>query len=447
MLRAPAGFCYNTPMDNRNPPAELISIIKRRGGPGIITSFLHQGGPLKTSLSRILSPLTLTLILAWPAPARAGLVPQQPGTKPPVIDLAAVLAKVEKLTGLAHTRDIPMKTMTRDDVRAYLIRQMEEEMPAGLLEEEERLYRTLGLLPAGLDLKAFLLDLYTEQAGGFYDPKTGYYVLAGWLDPVMQEPVMAHELIHALQDQVVPMTPMLERIKRDDDLSSAVMAVAEGSATLGMIACALGIPVDQLAKSESLDGFIKQMTTQSGEGMPVFQRAPRFLKESLLFPYLQGTRFATALTIRRGFPAFLDYLRQFPPGTVAICQPEKYLDGKLVVEEVALTVATEICPQPRERSGGYFLLEQFLKEGLDPAKASALLAGYTGDRLVTASVKSPASPVWWKIQWEKPGDMIRFRDALAGWQKPGGTPVIRIEEAEGRTILLRIGPPTQERKE
>src|SRR5437879_12433021 len=41
----------------------------------------------------------------------------------------------------------------------------------------------------------------SEQIAGLYDPKSGEFFIADWINPAEQRVVMAHELTHALQDQ------------------------------------------------------------------------------------------------------------------------------------------------------------------------------------------------------------------------------------------------------
>ena len=48
-----------------------------------------------------------------------------------------------------------------------------------------------------------MLQLLTEQIAGFYDDKTKTVNLLNWVDADEQEPVLAHELTHAVQDQKV----------------------------------------------------------------------------------------------------------------------------------------------------------------------------------------------------------------------------------------------------
>src|SRR5262249_57865081 len=68
-------------------------------------------------------------------------------------------------------------------------------------EAERKAMVQWGLLAPEFRLKEFVLDLLTEQAAGYYDPKQQTFFIADWLPQLAQKPVMAHELVHALQDQ------------------------------------------------------------------------------------------------------------------------------------------------------------------------------------------------------------------------------------------------------
>ena len=67
-------------------------------------------------------------------------------------------------------------------------------------------YRLLGLLPDTLDLRAFLLDLLTEQVAGYYDPKTKVLYVVDDASAEMRDITITHELMHALQDQHTDLT-------------------------------------------------------------------------------------------------------------------------------------------------------------------------------------------------------------------------------------------------
>ena len=76
-----------------------------------------------------------------------------------------------------------------------------------------------------------MLDLYTEQIVGFYDPATKMLYVVDGAKPDQLGFVIEHELVHALQDQYTNLDSLLH-IKGDDDRVLAAQSVMEGQATL-----------------------------------------------------------------------------------------------------------------------------------------------------------------------------------------------------------------------
>src|SRR5688572_7534481 len=139
------------------------------------------------------------------------------------------IPQIEKATGLRFKSPPKLEVRTKAQVREYLLGKFDEQQPAQELAGEEAVYKTLGLIPQSLDLRKFLLDLYTEQIVGFYDPaKKVLYVVEGAPREIARITV-AHELIHALQDQYINLDS-LQRSTGDADRTLAAQAVVEGQA-------------------------------------------------------------------------------------------------------------------------------------------------------------------------------------------------------------------------
>jgi hypothetical protein len=100
-----------------------------------------------------------------------GTPPARPGDG----DLARLVDSlrpvVERVVGLRFTGPTRSDLKSRDEVRAFLIRRLELDFPRAREEGVAAVYRLLGLIPDTLDLRALLLDLYTKQVAGFYDPE------------------------------------------------------------------------------------------------------------------------------------------------------------------------------------------------------------------------------------------------------------------------------------
>src|SRR5207253_396531 len=70
---------------------------------------------------------------------------------------------VERAAGLRF-KTAPRSAMrTREQVRAYLLGKLDDELPPARMRGMETAYRLFGMLPDTLSLRALLLELYTEQ--------------------------------------------------------------------------------------------------------------------------------------------------------------------------------------------------------------------------------------------------------------------------------------------
>ena len=113
-----------------------------------------------------------------------------------------ILAFDSKETGLPIKHEVKRKLTSRDEVVDYLTKHLNDE-DTQRLRRSELVLKKFGLLPRDFNLETFLVALLREEVAGYYDPKTKTVNLLDWVPMEEQEPVMAHELTHALQDQGV----------------------------------------------------------------------------------------------------------------------------------------------------------------------------------------------------------------------------------------------------
>src|SRR5207245_7722678 len=111
-----------------------------------------------------------------------------------------ILAFDSKQTGLAIRKNVKRKLTSREEVVSYLTKHMNDQ-DTQRLRRSELVLKKFGLLPRDFNLEKLLVDLLREQVAGYYDPKTKTVNLLNWVPLEEQEPVLAHELTHALQDQ------------------------------------------------------------------------------------------------------------------------------------------------------------------------------------------------------------------------------------------------------
>jgi hypothetical protein len=197
-------------------------------------------------------------------------------------------APVERATGLKFKERPRVAVRSRRQVRAYLVRKLDEQLPPPKLRGLETTYKLFGLLPDTLQLHALLLDLYTEQVAGYYDPDSTTLFAVADADPAQLRLVLAHEMIHALQGQYIPLDSILHDTSNNDRLTAA-QAVLEGQATLASIEV-LASGMDVSSNPEFWELYREQVRQQQSS-MPVFAKAPLIVREALIFPYLAGAEF------------------------------------------------------------------------------------------------------------------------------------------------------------
>src|SRR5262249_7227504 len=92
-----------------------------------------------------------------------------------------VLGPRSEITGLKVRSPLKKSLRTRDEIRAYVIKEMEEDKDAAERYAGQRSAEAFGLLPPGFDLDSFMVDLLTEQIAGLYDPKAHEFYVADWI--------------------------------------------------------------------------------------------------------------------------------------------------------------------------------------------------------------------------------------------------------------------------
>src|SRR5690349_21360728 len=103
-----------------------------------------------------------------------------------------VLHNMSEITGLALISPLKKTLRSRDEIRAYVIKQMEEDKDTTQRYADAKSAEAFGLLPKNFDLDAFMVELLTEQIAGLYDPKAHEFYIADWIPLEDQRMVMAH---------------------------------------------------------------------------------------------------------------------------------------------------------------------------------------------------------------------------------------------------------------
>jgi len=300
-----------------------------------------------------------------------------------------------------RTVGIPFKTppryaiRSRAEVGAYLAAKLDEELPPARLGALRDVYRLLGLVSDTLDLKPLLVALYQEQVAGFFDPDSSTLFILKGSDVGSAEFkfVLAHELVHALQSDYLPLDSIMHQ-RWDTDRLAAAQAVLEGQATLASMQM-MAPSQDMLGDDAIWETFREQLTTARGS-MKVFARTPRILQEGLIFPYLSGAEFVR--WYERTYPdSGPPYGRAVPVSTEQVLHPARYAAHD---EPVAVMVDTAgAAPGETDVIGD--LGVAVLGADLSGAEvvSTTVPIGWAGDRY--RLYETPAGPALvWLIAWD-----------------------------------------------
>jgi hypothetical protein len=321
---------------------------------------------------------------------------------------AAVLKETSELRQLPILRPVKSGTQSRDEIQRFLIKNMDEDTSPAEMHASEVELKKLGLVPQDFQFRPFIISLLTEQVAGYYDPRQQEFFLADWIDPDGQQPVMAHELTHALQDQHFNLRRFEKWPKGDSDAELAAHALVEGDASLAMAHYVARSPLRIISLLKSL-GASKSATEE-------IDRAPRAIRESLLFPYEQGMQYAQQLYKRDGWPLVSKAFKDLPQSTEQILHIDKYLareaPRKIILPDITAALGKgwkRIDTDVNGEWSYYLILDEYLKSEKESQTAAA---GWGGDRYAVYEGAKPGEVLIVQVSvWDTPKDAVEFFNA------------------------------------
>ena len=243
--------------------------------------------------------------------AASGLPTQQ--------EVQQTLNELSAITGFPVKHPVAFESITRDQINRYLQERIKEATKPAELRAEEMTLKKFGFVPPDFDLKKNTIDLLTEQAAAFYDFHRKKLFISDWAQTSMRDMALIHELAHALADQSFSLEKFTRQVEQDSEKSLARQAVVEGQAmwlTNTVISRRTG---RSKASLDAEDGG----SEPSGK-YPVFDQAPLYIRENLIFPYSAGERFQDAVYEKRQQAALSDVFRDPPVSSQQVMHPEKY---------------------------------------------------------------------------------------------------------------------------
>ena len=339
----------------------------------------------------------------WMLAAVLACAPGAPAPLPPEV-LQTLEARTERARGLLFSEPVQARLVSRGDVEALLSQEIGKLYTPELRRTDERVKKTLGLLPADADLWGALLEFQSDALVGFYAPLDGQLYLVA--EPGREgdeallggdvERVLVHELVHALQATHTDLIDVALALLDHDDLAFAIGALLEGDATwTGYRDEALSYALPMPRPEEVASEFEADWSATAYRGVP------RLVREALVLQYPAGYALVTQILDAGGIAALDAALRDPPLTSEEVLHPEHYLDPSrrgpllfLQLEAERIAPSSD-CTAIGANTFGEFGLRIWAKErGVRETEAAALAEGWDADRAVVFDCPQGRAFAW-----------------------------------------------------
>jgi hypothetical protein len=316
--------------------------------------------------------------------------------------VARTMARVIELRGLRSTGPVPGVALDRVDLVARIKEKALREYPADALRREGQLLQLFGFAPPSFDYLAEMMKLLEAQLEGFYEPNDGTMYIAADLRGKEADATLAHELVHALQDQNWDLKARSTYRAGKGDETLALACLAEGDAT--------SLMMDYMLSREGKTALdlpetaLRQLMA-GGMNTPELQSIPHILRSTLVAPYIDGLAYVHALRRKGGFPLVDQAWRKPPTTTEQVLHVEKW-------ERAEAPIAVAV-PPAHALGSGFRLVDDdsfgevgfalAFEEWIGAREARAIASGWGGDR---AAVYAKGDEIAFAVH-------LRYDDATA----------------------------------
>ncbi|HSV86007.1 MAG TPA: hypothetical protein VLH85_05495 [Levilinea sp.] len=334
-----------------------------------------------------------------------------------------IQVEVMKIRGLTLNAPLLRDVLSPEELQDRVAKEFFADYTDEEAGHDAALFHVWGFLQADFDLVNFFKALYSEQVAGYYDSETKemYVVLAeGFFGN--ERMTYAHEFAHVLQDQTFDLrNGMLlnsEYCEENTEYCAAVTALVEGDATKTQLAWfwQYATPQDQQQVQQASETFES----------PVFDTAPGFIQEDLLFPYIYGLEFVQSLYDRGGWEAIDAAYANPPVSTEQILHPDRYpsdLPVLVVLPDLGPILGdgwTEIVDDVMGQWSTYLVLTESRDSAAQlPAEVARIAAaGWGGDAYAAFSFDDTGQILLLhRWLWDTSADATEFWDAFSDYSR------------------------------
>ena len=377
-------------------------------------------------------------------------------------DLTALSERIEpeiaQIRSLNFVRPFTVRYQTNAEINAF-IDAGADELPQNYRQNYDLIIRAIGLHRGGDPISIETITGATQdQVAAYYDPETRSvnipirtYFLAEL------EPIMAHELVHVLQDMHFGLARLISDAANSDQLI-AHQALVEGDATLVETLWLFAdsrqvVPDAELQRVIDISADIsaaeikRQVKDLESDPQAVkeIENTPDFFWEQLITAYFRGQAFVFALKRHGGWSAVNRAYTNLPSSSEHIFHPDKYIAGESS-EEIALP---DLANEPfagdwelldRDTLGEFGFRNIFNAFDIETSHTAA--AGWHGDQYAVFKHQQANAAAFvlfttWDTERDATEFMTAYKNVLA--IKRRGTEDFRIEQ-RGTDVLIAESP-------
>ena len=351
------------------------------------------------------------------------------GPTPPAIQ--KVMDELEQIRGFPFDHPVVADPVSQQEIAKGFRESLDAGFPVGLSERRSEVWRTIGVIPEGTDIRTDLAEYGGTQVIGYYDTETGELVFLGGEDPTPLESVtLAHELTHAIDDQRFG----LERIDAvnatcRDDASEAALGLVEGNATYFMY---------QWAQRFLTPDQAIELSREASEEQPPPAHVAPFIEALQIWPYTKGLAFVTALEQRGGIDAINGAFTDLPVSSEQIMHPDRYPDDVPTPLDIP-DVSDQLGAGWKDldvMEVGEEWLDLALKQRLESEESDTAAAGWDGGLYRAWSDGNDVAIVL-ETAWDSEQDATEFADAMHRWiaDGSGAAEVLSSKDSEVRVLF------------
>ena len=273
--------------------------------------------------------------------------------------------------------------------------------------EAQELYKALGLMAADDDLEEILTKIQLQQVNALFDEQTEkvYVVLDKSAIGATGKLVYAMAYMGAVQQNLFDIAAIRKRTRGvSADAFRAANALIMGDVaqvSSGYIATVLTSDEARIVREPVADSQLLM--------------APRIIRETVLFPFVEGADFIADLFAEGGWDAVNSSYSDPPSSTEQVLHIQKYIDREEPHKTRIPDISAELgrgWNQVSSDTMGEFILRVFLEEYLDPTQAADAGEGWGGDQFSLLNGPLGERLLISMISWDTFEDAAAFLDAF-----------------------------------